>query len=145
MAGNHLRVKEEGGSCWVAAYWLWLGLSLLAFLLGLAVRLYDITDPPLDFHPTRQLHSALIARGMYYQNLDDIPDWQRERAVDQWKAEGLIEPQIMEHLTAFTYRIIGAPKLGRRVCGLFSSGQLEGYACISLPAISLGFKGHRWQ
>ena len=78
MAGNHLKVKEEGSSGCVAAYWLWLGLALLAFLLGLAVRLYDLTDPPLDFHPTRQLHSALIARGMYYQNLDDIPDWQRE-------------------------------------------------------------------
>ncbi len=111
MAGTHLRVKEEGSSGWAAAYWLWLGLALLAFLLGLAVRLYDLTDPPLDFHPTRQLHSALIARGMYYQNLDDIPDWQRERAVDQWKAEGLIEPQIMERLTAFTYRFVGAPML----------------------------------
>jgi 4-amino-4-deoxy-L-arabinose transferase-like glycosyltransferase len=91
--------------------WMWIGLILLAFLLGLAVRLYDLTDLPLDFHPTRQLHSALIARGMYYQNLTDSPEWQRDRAVSQWKAEGLIEPQIMQRLTAFTYRLIGAPEL----------------------------------
>jgi 4-amino-4-deoxy-L-arabinose transferase-like glycosyltransferase len=91
--------------------WVWIGLILLAFLLGLAVRLYDLTDLPLDFHPTRQLHSALIARGMFYQDLSDSPEWQHERAVSQWKAEGLIEPQIMQHLTAFTYRLIGAPEL----------------------------------
>lgn len=91
--------------------WLWIGLILLAFLLGLAVRLYDLTDLPLDFHPTRQLHSALITRGMYYQNFEDAPQWQRERAVNQWKAEGLIEPQIMQRLTSFTYRLIGAPEL----------------------------------
>ena len=91
--------------------WVWVGLILLAFLLGLAVRLYDLTDLPLDFHPTRQLHSALIARGMFYQNKADVPEWQRERAVNQWKAEGLIEPQVMQRLTAFTYRLIGAPEL----------------------------------
>ncbi|MBM3137715.1 MAG: glycosyltransferase family 39 protein [Chloroflexi bacterium] len=91
--------------------WVWIGLILLAFLLGLAVRFYDLTDLPLDFHPTRQFHSALIARGMYYENLSDVPDWQRDRAVSQWKAEGLIEPQVMQRLTAFTYQLIGAPEL----------------------------------
>ncbi|HEY5574635.1 MAG TPA: hypothetical protein VIK64_16560, partial [Anaerolineales bacterium] len=47
--------------------WL-LGLVLLtAFSLGLALRLYDLTDPPLDFHPTRQLRVAIITRGIYYK------------------------------------------------------------------------------
>jgi hypothetical protein len=61
---------------------------------GIAVRIYDLQDAPLDFHPTRQLHSALMARGMYYSinpNLD-IPDWQRQTAIQQWKLEGLVEP-----------------------------------------------------
>ncbi len=91
--------------------WLWLAVIVLAFALGLAVRLYDLDDPPLDFHPTRQLHSALIARGMYYQSLVDAPEWQRERAFNQWQAEGLIEPQIMERLTAITYGAIGSESL----------------------------------
>jgi hypothetical protein len=91
--------------------WLWLAVIVLAFALGLAVRLYDFSDPPLDFHPTRQLHSAIIARGMVYQTLADAPEWQRERAYNQWQAEGLIEPQIMERLTAMTYGVIGSEQL----------------------------------
>ena len=90
---------------------VWLTLIVLAFVLGVGVRLYDLQDPPLDFHSTRQLHSALIARGMYYQNLDDVPGWQKEMAYDQWQAEGLIEPQIMERLAAFTYQLMGEANL----------------------------------
>lgn len=89
----------------------WLALIILAFLLGIGVRLYDLQDAPLDFHPTRQLHSALIARGMYYQTLEDAPDWQKEMAYDQWQTEGLIEPQIMERLTAFTFQLMGEVNL----------------------------------
>jgi hypothetical protein len=93
------------------SHWLWWALIILAVALGLVVRFYDLTDAPLDFHPTRQLHSALIARGMYYQSLKDAPVWQKEMAVRQWKAEGLIEPQIMERLSAITYRVIGSEQL----------------------------------
>ena len=93
------------------SHWLWWAIIILAVVLGLIVRFYDLTDAPLDFHPTRQLHSALIARGMYYQSLKDAPAWQKEMAVSQWKAEGLIEPQIMERLTALTYQVIGSEQL----------------------------------
>jgi hypothetical protein len=89
-------------------WWLLIGLI---FLAGVAVRLYDLGDPPLDFHPTRQLHSALIARGMDYQQRTDIPDWQREMAVSQWRMEGEIEPQIFERLTAWIYNLVGAVDL----------------------------------
>lgn len=82
---------------------LWGALVVLVFGLGLAVRLYDLDDAPLDFHVTRQLHSALIARGMYYQNLESVPDWQRDMAVTQWRIEGEIEPQLFERLVAWTY------------------------------------------
>jgi len=80
---------------------------ILIFSLGLGIRLYDLTDLPLDFHPARQLHSALISRGMYYQTLDTASDFQRDLAVEQWKGEGLIEPQILENLSAMTYRLVG--------------------------------------
>ena len=85
---------------------LWVSLAII-FGVGLAIRLYGLTDPPLDFQPTRQLHSALMARGMYYQNLSAIPAWQRQMAVHQWKLEGLTEPPIMEHLVAFGYHLLG--------------------------------------
>ncbi len=91
--------------------WVWVGLIALAFLLGLGVRFYDLKDAPLDFHPTRQLHSALIARGMYYQTLEDAPQWQKDLSYSQWQKEGLIEPQIMERLTAWTYQVIGSEQL----------------------------------
>ncbi|MCD6356554.1 MAG: glycosyltransferase family 39 protein, partial [Anaerolineaceae bacterium] len=94
-----------------ANHWLWYALLILVFMIGLIIRISDLFDAPLDFHPTRQLHSALISRGMYYQALKSAPDWQREMAYKQWQAEGLIEPQIMERLVAFTYRLFGSEQL----------------------------------
>jgi hypothetical protein len=75
--------------------------------LGLGIRLYDLTDLPLDFHPTRQLLSALKARGMYYQTLTDAPADQREFAIQQWKIRAAIEPEIVERIVAFTYQFTG--------------------------------------
>lgn len=102
--------KEETG-LFSQSKWLFRGMVFIVFLIGIVIRFYDLTDPPLDFHPTRQLHSALIARGMYYENLESAPEWKRETAVRQWKLEGLIEPPIMERLSAFTYRLVGQENL----------------------------------
>lgn len=90
---------------------IWNILAVLLILMGVGIRLIDLQDAPLDFHPTRQLHSALIARGMYYQEKEDAIAWKQSRAVSQWKAEGLIEPQIMERLTASVYQWIGSEAL----------------------------------
>jgi 4-amino-4-deoxy-L-arabinose transferase-like glycosyltransferase len=94
-----------------ASPWLTRIAVVLIMLVGLALRLYDLDDPPLDFHTTRQMHSALIARGIFYADLETVPDWQRERAVQQQRTQGLIEPQVMESLTAFTYRLVGSADL----------------------------------
>jgi 4-amino-4-deoxy-L-arabinose transferase-like glycosyltransferase len=85
---------------------IWVTLGLI-IIMGLGIRLYDLTDPPLDFHSTRQLWSAIIARGMYYQGLDDVPAWQRDLAVETWKSKPAIEPTIFESIVAFTYRVVG--------------------------------------
>jgi len=89
---------------------LWLALILI-FGVGLVIRVYDYDDPLLDFHPTRQLHSALMARGMYYENLTTVPEWQRDMAVRQWKAEGVIELPFVEWLAAQTYKLAGGAYL----------------------------------
>lgn len=96
-------------------------LVVLLLAAGLALRVYDLDDPPLDFHPVRQLHSALIARGMYYQHLPSVPDWQRDMAVQQWRSEGQIEPLVMETLAVWGYRLAGGPQLWipRLLAGLF--------------------------
>ena len=92
---------------------IYFGGILLIFVTGLLIRLYDITDAPLDFHPTRQLHSALMSRGMYYAlggGVDD-PAWQKDIAIHQWKLEGVVEPPILECLVAFVYRMVGSVQL----------------------------------
>jgi 4-amino-4-deoxy-L-arabinose transferase-like glycosyltransferase len=92
-----------------------LGLVALLLVLGLAVRLYDLSDLPLDFHPTRQLLSHLKARGMYYQGRPDVPDWQRRMAIQQWKTRAEVEPEVFERLVAFTYRFTGVDTSVARV------------------------------
>lgn len=80
---------------------------LLLFIMGLGVRLVDLSDPPLDFHPTRQLRSAIIARSLYYRMLPASDDWHRQRAIEQFSGEGIIEPIVFESIVAATYRVIG--------------------------------------
>jgi 4-amino-4-deoxy-L-arabinose transferase-like glycosyltransferase len=80
---------------------------LVLFGLGLGIRLYDLTDLPLDFQPTRQLLSALKSRGIYEATAPGIPDWQRRMAVGQWKTRAEVEPPLLEHLVAFTYQFTG--------------------------------------
>ncbi|MFC1922230.1 ArnT family glycosyltransferase [Chloroflexota bacterium] len=88
---------------------VFLGVVLfILFALGFGIRLVDLTDPPLDFHPTRQLRSAIIARSLYYRSLPESDDWQRQVAVSQYSGAGLIEPLVMETLVANTYRVIGS-------------------------------------
>jgi 4-amino-4-deoxy-L-arabinose transferase-like glycosyltransferase len=84
---------------------------VLAFFLAAGIRFYDLTDLPLDFAPTRQLFSALKARGMYYAmlpaNAPGVEAWQRELAIQQWKATQAIEPTVIESLTALSYLAFG--------------------------------------
>ncbi|MBK8419707.1 glycosyltransferase family 39 protein [Candidatus Villigracilis saccharophilus] len=87
----------------------WVTALLVIFIFGFAIRLYDLTDLPLDFHPTRQLLSALKARGMYYQTLSaaDIPAEQRAFAIQQWRFRASVEPEFFERIIAFTYKFTG--------------------------------------
>lgn len=81
---------------------------LLLLVLGWLIRLYDLDDPPLDFHPTRQLFSALKARGIYYAAHPDLlPEWKLKFAIQQREKLATIEPEIMEHLVAWTYEFTG--------------------------------------
>jgi len=98
----------------------WMTALLVILILGFAIRLYDLTDLPLDFHPTRQLLSALKARGMYYQTLTDAPAEQRAFAIQQWKTRASVEPPFMERVVAFTYRFTGEQLwIGRIYSSLF--------------------------
>jgi hypothetical protein len=81
------------------------------FLLALGIRLYDLNDLPLDFHPARQLQSMLKARGMFLENAPGVPQWQREMAVSQWKIQPTEEPEIIERLALWAYQAAGSENL----------------------------------
>ncbi len=88
----------------------WL-LALVLLVLGFALRLYDLTDQPIDFHPTRQLRGALIARGMYYQMLPSADPDQRELAIAFGSSTGQYEPSIVEYVVARIYLLMGSENL----------------------------------
>lgn len=76
-------------------------------LLGGILRLIDITDPPLDFHSTRQLRNVLIARGIYYKLTPDADPQLRELAFSFTNGLEEFEPHILETLTALGYKLTG--------------------------------------
>jgi hypothetical protein len=80
---------------------------LALFLLGALVRLIDLFDQPLDFHPTRQLRNTIVARGLYYRQLPDADPERRQAALSFANSVGQYEPPILESLVALTYRFVG--------------------------------------
>ncbi len=82
------------------AFFLFLMLILVA---GAFLRFSNLDQPLLDFHPTRQLFSAIKARGMYYQTVTDAPAWQKDISYRQWQGEATIEPPLVENITVFFY------------------------------------------
>lgn len=84
-----------------------IGTLVVLLTAGLGIRLFDLTDLPLDFHPTRQLLSAIKARGMYYQDLAGAPERQRDFAIREWSFRAHVEPEAFERLVALTYRATG--------------------------------------
>jgi hypothetical protein len=80
---------------------------LVIFAFGIAIRIFDITDLPLEFHSTRQMLSALKARGMYYETRTDVPTWEKSFAVQQWKFRASVEPEFFDRVVANTYQYTG--------------------------------------
>ncbi|HEX9019507.1 MAG TPA: glycosyltransferase family 39 protein [Anaerolineaceae bacterium] len=80
-------------------------------LVGFGLRMLKLQNPPLDFHPTRQLRSAIIARGMYYEALPNADPTLREAAMQTWATMERYEPPVLERLVSLTYRVIGGEHL----------------------------------
>jgi hypothetical protein len=81
---------------------------IFLFAIALTIRLYDLTDLPLDFHPTRQLLSVIKARGLYYETQPDgISTAQLESGIRLAQLKAGVEPVVFERLVAFTYRFTG--------------------------------------
>jgi hypothetical protein len=91
--------------------WLRITLVFLILLAGLVARLFNLSNPPLDFAATRQLHSLILARGYYYSmdlpSTRSLPQEQRQFGITAGKNELIVEPTILEHITAYTYALVG--------------------------------------
>lgn len=129
------------------AYLLALILLLLA---GFLARMIDLTNPPMDFHPTRQYRAAIIARSIYLRmDPGALPD-QGGFATEQRLLDyvGNLEPPITETVVALVYLLIGQELLwvSRIVTSLFwIAGGLALYLLVSRltnrdgALVSLGF------
>jgi 4-amino-4-deoxy-L-arabinose transferase-like glycosyltransferase len=85
----------------------WLPWVILLLMLGAALRLVNLGAPPLDFHPTRQLRNALVARAIYY-DADARADPQKRGLADSFRrAVGQYEPPILETIVGSTFLLIG--------------------------------------
>ena len=85
-----------------------VNLLVLLFLMGgFGLRMLDLTDPPLDFHPSRQLFSYTIARGLYYQMAPGEDPDLRARAIAAGQQTERYEPRIQEGIVAFLYLLAG--------------------------------------
>ncbi len=114
-------------------------LLALIFLAGFGIRIYDLTDPPLDFHPTRQLRSAILARSFYYQMDAGADPALRELAVRMGNSLEVYEPPILEGLAALTYMALGQETLpAARVLNAFF-WVLGGLALYCLARRFIGF------
>lgn len=80
---------------------------LLVFGIGIGVRLINLTNPPLDFHAWRQLRSASIARGYFYQLMPSADPVLRQKAIAIGNSYEFLEPTVFEGIVAITYRLVG--------------------------------------
>jgi hypothetical protein len=94
---------------------------LFLFTIALSIRLYDLTDPPLDFHPTRQLLSAIKARALYFRTKPvGYSDIQMDIGKRQARLKAQVEPEVLERLVSYTYRFTGEKLwVGRIYSSLF--------------------------
>jgi len=91
---------------------------VLLFVTAFAIRMYDLTDLPLDFHPTRQLLSAIKARAFYFETQPDgYSTRQLETGIQQAKLKTDAEPPIFEYIMAYTYRFTGEQVWMARIYG----------------------------
>jgi 4-amino-4-deoxy-L-arabinose transferase-like glycosyltransferase len=86
--------------------WFWKVVLAAALLASFGLRLINLKNPPLDFASTRQLFSALKARGLYYEYATNTPEDTRRQAISLGDV-GIVEPPVLENIVAQTYRFTG--------------------------------------
>ena len=89
----------------------WRLLLVLLLILGAALRFINLTVPPMDFHPVRQLRNLIVARSIYYQLLPNPNPQKSVLAKAFYNAVGQYEPPITESIVAWTYTWTGGENI----------------------------------
>jgi hypothetical protein len=113
MSPKKSAFKKTGSSLLdssIRTRWVEITLTIL-LLLGFGLRMIDLTDPPLDFHPTRQFHGAIVARSIYYELAPSADPVIQEQAVSMRHSVSELEPSILESIVAFFYLLAGGEYL----------------------------------
>jgi hypothetical protein len=102
------------------AHWSQLALAAL-MLLGFGLRMVDLTDAPLDFHPTRQLRDAIVAHSIYFQLHPPADSYLQDQALALRNSVAELEPPILESIVAVGYLAAGGEQLwiARVIVALF--------------------------
>lgn len=85
----------------------WFVTLIILLILGGLLRLIDVTDPPLDFQPSRQLRNSLVAREIYYSLLPTATSEQHTLTQKFSDSVGKYEPPIIESVVALSYFVTG--------------------------------------
>lgn len=80
-------------------------------LIGIAIRIPALGDPPSQFHPTRQYRSALIARAAVIDMLPSLSAAEVAAVKSAAAVQGLIEPPVFEYVATGLYRAAGREEL----------------------------------
>ncbi len=107
---------------------------------GAALRLVALDAPPLDFHPTRQYRSALIARAASEAALAPLSPIERDNAVAMARSQAEIEPPLIEAAAAWLYDAAGAEDL-RLPRAISIAGWLLAAAAAGWLALLAGLPG----
>ena len=106
----------------------WPSLLLLGgiLLLGLALRLYHINQPPTDYHCWRQTQTLMVAKSFHERDLNPLHPrvYWRNTTSDPVETEGIVggtELQVTPWLTALLYKIFGTAYWVDRVFPIFFS------------------------
>jgi len=82
-------------------------LLAVMMLIAVAVRLHEIDQPIVRFHPTRHYRSAVLARACYYDLAGGIPDWAKQVADANRGMQQSGEPPLMEWAACGAYLALG--------------------------------------
>jgi 4-amino-4-deoxy-L-arabinose transferase-like glycosyltransferase len=80
---------------------------VIIFIFALGIRLNNLKQAPLDFHPTREYRSILNSRDIYQQRHGLNQDQLKIRA----ESDFLLEPPILESIASWSYEILDEDSL----------------------------------